>query len=260
MRISALRLAAAAMFLLAGCGVQELPAPPTTPAATTRAADVATVDQASTERYRYDVQYPTLAPRDATLAAAMRAYGEQRKREFLAAAAGAPRPPDTEFTPWTLTLRFDVRADTGQFLSVVATGDAYSGGAHGNPLIASFVLHRASDRVVTMADLFTDAEDGERALGEYARRELVQRRGANRSLDDAEQRWLRDGTAPRPENYAVFAIDGEGARPARGLVLIFPPYQVAPYAEGTIEVTVPAAVFRERLRPMYRGAFDNTGQ
>lgn len=259
MRTAALRLAAAAIFLLVGCGAQELPAPPTTPSAATRAGDVSTVDQASTERYRYDVAYPALAPRDATLAAALRAYGEQRKREFLAAAEGAPRSADTEFAPWELHLRFDVRADTGDFLSIVATGDAYSGGAHGNPLIASFVLHRASDRVVTMADLFTDAEEGERALGEYARRELITRRGATRPLDDGELRWLKDGTAPRAENYAVFAIDGDGARPARGIVLIFPPYQVAPYADGAIEVAVPASAFRELLRPALRGAFEKAG-
>lgn len=256
MRKTALRLAAVAMLLLAGCGAQEQSIPQTMPAATTPTADVGTVDQASTDRYRYDVQYPALAPRDAKLVAAMRAYGEQRKREFLAAAEGAPRSADTEFVPWELRLRFDVRADTDDFLSVVATGDAYSGGAHGNPLIASFVLHRTSGRVVTMADLFVDAEDGERALGEYARRELVTRRSATRPLDDGEQRWLKDGTAPRAENYAVFTIDGDGARPARGIVLIFPPYQVAPYADGVIEVAVPAAEFGKLLKPAFRGAFE----
>lgn len=259
MRTAALRLAAATL-LLAGCGAQEPPAPPTTPTAATRAGDVSTVDQASTEHYRYDVTYPALAAPDATLAAALRAYGEQRKREFLAAAEGAPRSADTEFVPWELHLRFDVRADTGDFLAIVATGEVYSGGAHGNPVIASFVLHRAGDRVVTMADLFADAEEGERALGDYARRELVARRAAARPLDNAELRWLRDGTAPRPENYAVFAIDGDGARPARGLVLIFPPYQVAPYADGAVEVAVPASVFRELLRPAFRGAFEKATQ
>ena len=111
-----------------------------------------------------------------------------------------------------------------------------------------------------MADLFADAEDGERALGEYARRELVARRSAKRPLDDAELRRLKDGTAPRPENYAVFAIDGEGARPARGLVLIFPPYQVAPYADGAVEVAVPSPVFRDLLRPAYRAAFETAAR
>ena len=249
------------MLFLAGCGTQQPPAPPASaPAAATRAADVSTVDQASTERYRYEVHYPALAPRDAALASALRAYGEQRKREFLVAADAAPRLRDIEFVPWELHLRFDVRADTGDFLSVVATGDAYSGGAHGNPLIASFVLHRATGRVVTMADLFADPEDAERALGDYARRELVARRSAGRPPDEAELRRLKDGTAPRPENYAVFAIDGEGARPARGLVLIFPPYQVAPYADGTVEVAVPAAVFRDALRPAYRAAFETAAR
>jgi hypothetical protein len=254
-----LRLAATSALLLGGCGTQDLPtATPQVAPAATRAADAATVDQASTARYAYEIHYPALAARDATLAAALRAYGEQRRREFLAAAEAAPRSPDIEFTPWTLRLRFDVRADTGDFVSVLASGDAYSGGAHGNPLIASFVLHRDTGRVVTMADLFADAEDGERALGEYARNALIRRRSETRPLDDGELRWLKDGTAPRPENYAVFAIDGDGARPARGLVLIFPPYQVAPYAAGAIEVPVPASVFRDLLKPVYRKAFEKT--
>lgn len=258
MRKTALRLAAASALLLGGCGTQDLPAPHETPrvAASVRAADAAALDQASTDRYVYEIHYPTLTPRDAALATVLRTYGEQRRREFLSGAESARRAPDIEFVPWQLRLRFEVRADTGDFLSVLASGDAYSGGAHGNPLIASFVLHRDTRRVVTVADLFADAEDGERALGEYARRELTRRRNATRPLDDGEQRWLRDGTAPRPENYAVFAIDGDGSGPARGLVLIFPPYQVAPYAEGAIEVSVPAVVFRGLLKPAYRKAFE----
>jgi hypothetical protein len=42
-----------------------------------------------------------------------------------------------------------------------------------------------------------------------------------------------DGAAPNPENFANWLFDSQG------LVIIFDPYQVAPYALGMQEVLVP---------------------
>ena len=42
---------------------------------------------------------------------------------------------------------------------------------------------------------------------------------------------------------------------ARLLRLLFPAYQVAPYAAGLQQVAVPAAQFVDLLRPEFRAAF-----
>ena len=50
---------------------------------------------------------------------------------------------------------------------------------------------------------------------------------------------LESGTKPDILNFDLFALSREG------LIIYFPPYQVAPYSEGYLTVTIPL----ERLRP-----------
>src|SRR5690349_989402 len=58
--------------------------PPAVPRTVSVAAPIdALIDTASSEEYRYEIRYVALPPQDAPLAAAMRAYGDKQKREFL---------------------------------------------------------------------------------------------------------------------------------------------------------------------------------
>jgi hypothetical protein len=68
------------------------------------------------------------------------------------------------------------------------------------------------------------------------------------------RRWIEKGTAPDAANFAVFLVDGLDTR-AIGVTVIFPPYQVAPYADGPQQVEVPAKVFYDLLKPEYKNAF-----
>lgn len=45
--------------------------------------------------------------------------------------------------------------------------------------------------------------------------------------------WAEAGMAPKATNYGVFYLDG------KNLVVVFPPYQIAPYSSGSIEVKIP---------------------
>ena len=47
------------------------------------------------------------------------------------------------------------------------------------------------------------------------------------------ENWLKEGTKPMLENFSLYYFDKEG------LHLTFPPYQVAPWASGSIKITIP---------------------
>jgi len=101
-------------------------------------------------------------------------------------------------------------------------------------------------------------------LSEEARRQLEGRyetRLREGTPDQAQasalkkmREWVERGTEAKPENFAVFLVDGLETK-AIGLTLVFPPYQVAAYADGTQQLEVPAKVFYPLLKPEYREAF-----
>ena len=68
-----------------------------------------------------------------------------------------------------------------------------------------------------------------------------------KTLDDmADVDYIRQGVTPEALNFQSYAIEGDA------LVLIFPPYQVAPYAAGTQEVSIPLSQLKEILKPAYQ--------
>jgi hypothetical protein len=250
MRIAAPLLVA--MCLLAACDRLE----PSSAPRTVPAPAPAGTDRGGSDKYSYEIRYATLPAQDAPLAVAMRAFGEQQKREFLAHFGDDSALPEGVHWPWEMHLDFDVRAQSTDFLSVLGSGETYSGGAHGNPLLASFVLHRPSLRVLALPELFVNADAGLQVLAAEARRALHQRqRAAGAGAGAGDDRRIDDGTAPKAENYTIFMVDGDVGGKAKGLILIFPAYQVASYAQGPQQVNVPAARFRDLLKPEFKRAF-----
>lgn len=65
----------------------------------------------------------------------------------------------------------------------------------------------------------------------------------NRNFD---QLWVRRGTAPTIDNYRHFEFTDNG------LEIMFPPYQVASWADGQINITVPYEDINKYLKEEYR--------
>lgn len=234
------------------------------PNATTPAVDNgAFVDTGKGTGYTFHIAYPPLPANWSALDKAMREFGAANKREVIAS------NPDWKAgeAEASLDLSFDIARRTANFISVLSNGGIFTGGAHGMPLTASFNLNLTSGKLIVLNDLFTDPALALEALSNECRRQLDARFEARlREVDagaapeqlaadlDAARQWIEKGTAPNPENYRVFLVDGLDA-PAIGLTLIFTPYQVASYADGVQQVEVPAAVFYKLLKPYYRDAF-----
>jgi hypothetical protein len=249
-----------AVLLSVGCDRQAAP-----PLRTAAAAEVVPdEDTGKGAGYAYAISYPSLDPQWHALDSAIRQFATARKKDFLDASNAPDRVAGTDYT---LDLNFAVARRTADFVSVTASGSSFIGGAHGMPILASFNLDIADGKLKTLSDLFADAQTGLQAVSVECRRQLEGRyeaklRADPGSMTPAQQdsniqsmkRWIEKGTQPAAGNFDVFLIDGLDTR-AIGVTVIFPPYQVAAYADGPQQVEVPAKVFYDLLKPEYKDAF-----
>ena len=214
-------------------------------------------------RYMIGISYPPIANRYPGLATELKHYADAARADLMQAVSGmgARKPP----APYDLSLAFTQLVATPQLVAIAAEGSSYTGGAHGNPLVARFVWLPQSGRPLTALDLVPDrtawAGISDR-VREQLHTALSQRVDAD-ALSPAERedvlrsagRMIDAGTGPDPANFAQFepvlAPDGRIA----ALRFVFPPYQVGPYVDGTQTVDVPADVLLPVIAPAYRHLF-----
>jgi hypothetical protein len=262
-----LAVVVAAFTLLTGCNQAPVPSAAPAPVGSTRTQEsTPNEDTGAGNGYTYHVRYPQLASEWSALADVLRTYAADRKKDFLDARLA---DETTNAPPWNLDLEFNIARRTSDFVSILANGSSYTGGVHPAPLIASFNLRTGDGKLIGLADLFADSGAALAALSEEARRQLEGRyetRLRESIPDQAQTSALKEmrerverGTEATPENFAVFLVDGLETK-AIGLTLVFPPYQVAAYADGTQQVEVPAKVFYPLLKPEYRDAFQIDAQ
>ena len=113
-------------------------------------------------------------------------------------------------------------------------------GAHPNAFYRTFTFDTTTGAELTLGNLFLPKTQYLTRLSTIAREKLAATLG---ELADSD--YIKDGTKPETVSFQSFAIDGDS------LVLIFPPYQVAPYAAGTQEVRIPLANISDILKPAY---------
>jgi len=150
-------------------------------------------------------------------------------------------------------------------VAVAADGSSYTGGAHGNPLVARFVWLPERQEMLT-AGMMIPGEDGWRALSGYVREQLHADLFLRADAGDLEPgdrtrlvrsggEMIDEGSAPDPENFSQFEpVMGADGR-IQALRFVFPPYQVGPYSDGTQSVVVPAEVLLPHVADDYRRLF-----
>ena len=266
------RLRAAALCGLAAgiaLGACSQPAPPTAPANANvppaAAAPVDRQDVSHRDSIESNVHYPALREELAPLDRAMHAYADAQKAALAERMREAVPASERQERPGRLDLDFTVATQTQDFVSAIADGQGEFGGAHPLPLRGTFNQHLATGRIVALTDLFSDTEAALKALSVEARRRLApdleaRLRAENltdKALAEREKTLhtlLEEGTEPKSDDFAAFLVDGVDGK-AIGITLIFPPAQVASYAEGPQQVAVPARIFYAQLKPEFRDAF-----
>ena len=215
-------------------------------------------------RYLVGISYPPAAKAYPGLAKLLKAYADAARAEVMQAVAGLGDAKPT--APYDLALDFSMLAETPDIVAVAARGSSYTGGAHGNPLVARFVWLPKRNEALTAARL-VPAPAGWNTIADYVRDQLVA--GLAARVDAAApapgdradmlrngSRMIDEGTAPEAANFDQFEpVLGPDGR-IRSLRFVFPPYQVGPYSDGVQSVEVPAAVLLPLVAPDYRALFE----
>jgi hypothetical protein len=111
----------------------------------------------------------------------------------------------------------------GGAISFIFTLETYSGGAHGNIAMKTFV-YSSDAKKLSIGSFFKPGSNYLAKLSEITRKKLGEK---------SDEIWYEEGTEPVSTNFDSFYISTEGK-----LVIIFQPYQVGPWVAGTPEVSI----------------------
>lgn len=114
-----------------------------------------------------------------------------------------------------------------------------AGAAHGNSYSITRTYNLVTGEKIELADLFAPGSDYLGRLSQLSRRALA---SSGQLGEDYDQDWVEEGTAPLEENFARFVPL------PNGLMLIFDPYQIGPWAIGEQRVTIPWSDLQDILR------------
>ena len=146
----------------------------------------------------------------------------------------------------SLWIRYKVSQYKDKTISVRFYIYQFTGGAHGSeiPNFRTYSLEtgqRLSYNDIFKSDyqyLTTFWRNAEpQAIAAYKTKGL--------SMDNDELAWIREGSAPKFDNYRNFYLDNQG------LVIYFSQYQAAPYAFGTLEIPIKYNKFSEGLSAFF---------
>jgi hypothetical protein len=167
--------------------------------------------------------------------------------------------------PYDLSLQFTGLVETPDIVAVAADGSTYTGGAHGNPLVARFVWLPKSGQMLKAQALFP-SPNAWQVISDASREQLIttlsqrldadELEGADRAQQlQSSSRMIDAGTAPKAENFDQFEPVMDVGGRIRALRFVFPPYQVGPYVDGTRSVDIPARALLPILAPEYKALF-----
>ena len=183
----------------------------------------------STEHYSISVHFPVVALENQVAGDRLEEYAEGQTQAFLENFEECSGD-DPLLTGWYLSVNFKQEPCPDELLCITAYIWDYTGGAHGNSCTRAFVFDLPSDSLLEPVELLGGQAEFE-AFAEKVMAEL------NETMVD--EGWIEDGASPTIENYhtVIPVPDDDGG--IAGYTVIFPPYQVACYACGPVEVFIP---------------------
>lgn len=134
----------------------------------------------------------------------------------------------TAQSPWTVSYVFTIYEDTM--------------GAHPNGYLRTYTFNKKTGEALGLDDLFTGPYLDR--LSELSRAKLKASISAV-SGGDADVDYINSGTLPIADSFQNFYLEGDT------FVLVFPPYQVGPYALGIQEARIPMMELSGFLKSSY---------
>ncbi len=116
------------------------------------------------------------------------------------------------------------------YLSVVFYTTVYLGGAHPSHLIKTISYNKETNKIITIEDLINENKNiltilSNKSRNYFSKEQVFQ--------DDIIKNMLYEGTKPQKENFQNFVFT------PKGILFFFQRYQIAPYAYGDYNLTIP---------------------
>lgn len=167
-------------------------------------------------KYKIHVDKPNIA--EEKLRVVVEDFLENQKQEFLRQLPDATIQPEFVYTLDITYQRFFAM----EYESYLFQITIYTGGAHPNTTLQTFVYNHANDEFVTIDTFLEDDEEFLVNVSKSVRSDLLY----NPKITNTAMMW--SGTESQKENFEHFVIVKQG------LLFYFEPYQVAPYASGVL--------------------------
>lgn len=258
-------------LLLASCDLinpQPKPTPTPTPSpsasATAPASGARSVEE-ETDDFLFAYAYPAQAGNIAKLARLLDARADRLRAQLAEQSAQGradARGNGFPFNKYSTTVKWDVVAETPDYLSLSAQLTSYTGGAHGDYGFDSLVWDKRRNRELQVGEFFTSLAALEEVVGadlcEMLNAERARRRGPTAAEDQATA-----GIAPDdpfnscvPLSDTTLLLGSTNSAKFNRIGVQIGPYVAGPYAEGSWEFTLPVtAQVLASVTPEYREAF-----
>jgi len=204
-------------------------------------------DLEETADYKVNIIYPALAnPDHLNVANHVNAYimssVEVFKDEITSMTAdGALSKP-------SISLNYEVKYLSNNFVSIVISGSQYLGGAHPGSVFTTINYDLLNDTELTMSEVFNPGSDYLSTLSANTKAELVTLLG----IDELDSQLVA-GTAADIDNFELFYFTGTDSLEHLGI--IFNEYQVAPYAAGPQTVELSVSLFESMFNSEFTALF-----
>jgi len=199
-------------------------------------------------RYEIAVEYPQLS--GASNASfdkfnqAVKNLVNSRVNEFKKGMVDPERevPPDGSMGS-DLGIGYTIALARDDLVSIQFTLSSYeSGAAHPNSSSEVLNFDLKNGKALKLGDLFNPGARYLAAISTYCIRDLKRQskeRGADAMLEDEQ---IQNGAAANPKNYKSWTVT------KRSLGITFDSYQVAPYAAGPQQVSIPYSALKEVIK------------
>lgn len=142
---------------------------------------------------------------------------------------------------------FSIPLLSSKYASILFSYYYYTGGAHGNTTTSSYNYDFENKKKIELEDLFAENFDYLKFISDYCIEDIRKQNEDQGYTPDMD--WISGGASPDQANFKTFLIT------ENSLIILFDPYQVAPYVWGIVAVNIPFSKFKENMSSSFRVAF-----
>jgi hypothetical protein len=210
-------------------------------------------------KYEVDAEYPQLTgstdPNYEKFNQAARSLVTRKVAKFKKEMA--PSPAEAEATPDSavsgaadeslgsdIIVGYTAALAKNDLISIEFTISSYSAGAaHPNSYSDVLNFDLKNGKQLKLTDLFQPGAKYLQAIATYCIEALKKQAKEQGDYSTTDDDWVKRGAGAVPANYQNWTIT------RKGLEITFDPYQVAAYAAGPQQVTVPYSTLRDIIKP-----------